>query len=146
VTRAGTRAAIAVAVVAFLAVSLVLARWLEADSVERTKVERLLTAQGRGDAAAMARQLDGCDAACRSRLPALAARLGRPGALRIVRYDSHTAHALGAKTAPTRVVWTLPGTLTTVQCITVRRTGSVVTGPRVRLTALSAPIGREAAC
>jgi hypothetical protein len=132
--------------VAFLAASAVVARWLQADNAERAKVERLLAAQGRGDAAAMARELDGCDAACRTRLERLAERLRRPGELEIVRYDSATAHALTGETGPTRVVWQLPGTLPTVQCIEVRRTGSAVTGPGVTLLSLSAPIEREASC
>lgn len=141
-----TRAAIAAAVVAFLVLSALIARWLAADGGERAKVERLLAAQARGDAAAMARQLDGCDAACRRHLEALADRLQRPGRLQIVRYDSATSHALGSATGSTRVVWTLPGTLPTVQCVRVRRTGDPLSGPGVRLLWLSAPIGREASC
>jgi hypothetical protein len=145
-TRTRRRVAIAAAVVAFLAVSLVVARWLQADNAERAKVERLLQAQGRGDASAMAAELTDCDAACRTGLERLAARLARPGELEIVRYDSGTAHALGGATGPTRVVWQLPGTLPTVQCIGVRRTGTAVTGPGVTLLSLSAPIEREASC
>ena len=70
----------------------------------------------------------------------------RPGRLEIVRYDSTTAHALGAATGPTRVVWQLAGTLPTVQCVEIRRTGNALTGPGVTLLSLSAPIGREASC
>jgi hypothetical protein len=133
-------------VLVFLVFSALVARWLAADGGERAKVERLLAAQGRGDAAAMATELDRCDAACRRGLDGLARRLARRGRLEIVRYDSKTSHALGAERGPTRVVWQLPGTLPTVQCVTVSRTGSPLTGPRVRLLALSSPIGREAAC
>ena len=140
------RLAIAAGVVAFLAVSGVLARWLSADGTERAQVERLLSAQARGDAAAMARELDRCDPACEQRLQRLASRLRRPGELEVVRYDSRTARALGDETGPTRVVWQLPGTLPTVQCVQVRRNGGAVAGMRVRLVSLSAPIDREAAC
>jgi hypothetical protein len=140
------RLAIAAAVVVFVAVSAVVARWLVADGTERTRVERLLTAQVRGDSTAMAREVAGCDATCRAELDRLAAKLRGPGELEIVRYDSPTARALGAETAPTRVVWRRPPGLPTVQCISVRRTGNVLTGPRVRLLALSAPIAREAPC
>jgi hypothetical protein len=145
-TRTQSRVAIAVAVVAFLAASAIVARWLQADNAERAKVERLLAAQGRGDAAAMARELDACDTGCRAELERLAGRLARPGELEIVRYDSQTAHALTGATGPTRVVWQLPGTLPTVQCIEVRRTGNALTGPAVTLLSLSAPIEREASC
>ena len=140
------RVAIAAAVVAFLAVSAVVARWLQADNAERAKVERLLQAQGRGDAAAMAREIDDCGRACRTGVERLATRLSRPGELEIVRYDSQTAHALGSAAGATRVVWQLPGTLPTVQCVEVRRTGNALTGPGVTLRSLSAPIGREASC
>lgn len=145
--RALRRAALVVAVLAFAAVSLVVARWLAADSGERTRVERLLDAQVRGDAAAMAAELDRCDAACRTRLDDLARRLRAPdGSVEIVRYDSATARALGEETGTTRVVWRAGDGLPTVQCVLVRRKGTALTGPRVTLERLSAPIGREAPC
>lgn len=140
------RVALAAGVLVFLIVSALIARWLSAEGVERSKVERLLTAQARGDADAMAREIDGCDAACKGRMATLAARLKRDGELEIVRYDSKTGRSLGAMTAPTRVVWQLPGQLTTVQCVRVRRTGNALTGPTVTLLGLSAPIGREDGC
>ena len=139
-------AAVALAAVAFLAVSAFVGRWINADGVERGRVEALLEAQARGDAGAMAAELESCARPCRRHLAGLAARLRRPGELRIVRYDSATSHALGSETGPTRVVWTLPGTLPTAQCVTVRRTGDPLSGPRVALLALSAPIPREGAC
>lgn len=144
--RTRRRLAFVAAAVAFVAVSLVIARWLAADGSERARVERLLGAQARGDAAAMAAEIDGCDDACRARARALARRLRGPGDLEIVRYDSATSHALGSTTGATRVVWRRSGTLPTVQCVTVRRTGSVLTGPRVRLLGLSEPIGLEDGC
>ncbi len=142
----GRRVVIALGIVAFLAVSVLVARWLSTDGTERAKVERLLEAQGRGDIDAMARELGACDGACRARLRELTERLARRGALKIIRYDSKTARALGAETGFTRVVWQLPGSLPTVQCITVRRTGDVLGGFRVTLRRLSAPIAREGAC
>ena len=140
------RIALVLGAAAFVAVSLVVARWLLADGSERGKVEALLRAQLRGDAVAMAREIDGCDARCRAELERLAVRLRREGDLQIVRYDSRTARATGPETRPTRVVWAAPGTLPTVQCVLVRRTGTALSGPRVTLLRLSAPIGREDAC
>jgi hypothetical protein len=145
-TRTRRRVAIAVAVLAFLAASAVVTRWLQADNAERGKVERLLEAQGRGDAAAMAAEIEDCDARCRGRLDGLAAELRTRGRVEIVRYDSKTAHAVTATTGPTRVVWRAGSRLPTVQCVTVSRTGNALTGPRVTLLALSGPIGREASC
>ena len=64
---------------AFLAVSALVARWLQADNAERARVERLLDAQSRGDAAAMARELTPCDPACEQQLVRLAARMRGDG-------------------------------------------------------------------
>ena len=145
-TRTRRRVAFALAIVAFLAVSAIVTRWLQADNAERAKVERLLAAQSRGDAEAMARQLGACDPACEEQLGRLAARLRGDGEVEIVRYDSGTAHALGAARGPTRVVWQREGLLPTVQCVGVRRTGTALTGPAVTLVSLSAPIEREGSC
>ena len=140
------RIAVVAGALAFVAVALVVGRWLQADNAERAKVERLLEAQARGDAAAMAREIEGCDAACERRMRALSAATRGTGGIEIVRYDSRTSHALGAETGPTRVVWQRAGILPTVQCVTVRRTGSALTGPRDTLTALSTPVARDAGC
>ena len=135
------------AIALFGGASFLVARWLATDGVERGKVERLLEAQGRGDADAMAREIDSCFAACQTRLARLAKRLAKPGQkLRIARYDSHTSRALGEEEGPTRVVWFLGDDLPTVQCVQVRRRGNPLTGPTVTLLRLSAPIGREAPC
>jgi hypothetical protein len=135
------RLALGATLVAFLAVSVLVARWLQAESAERSKVVRLLRAQARGDASGMARELGRCDHRCRR----LAARLRRPGEVEVVRYDSATARSFGTTSGPTRVVWRTPRTLTFVQCVTVERSGSPA-DRRVRLTALSGPIAREGSC
>src|SRR3954451_12776845 len=139
-------ALVAAGILAFLAASAFVARWLTADNAERDKVEALLRAEALGDAAGMLRELDACAGGCAQQVRANAARLRRPGALQIVRYDSTTSHALGAETGQTRVVWKTPRSLTVVQCVTVRRTGSPVGGVGVDLLGISAPIGRESAC
>ena len=140
------RLAVVAAAVVFVAVAIVVARWLQADNAERAKIERLLAAQGRGDVAAMTREIDGCDARCRASLRRLAGRLERAGDLEIVRYDSQTARATGPTRGRARVVWRIAPGLPTVQCVGVRRKGSALSGPRVTLTALSEPIAREGAC
>jgi len=139
-----TRLLVGLGVVAFLAVSVLLARFLQADNVERSRIEALLAAQARGDAREMERLVGRCAGGC----AALAGRLRGRGVtdVEVVRLDSQTARTFGERTAPTRVVWQLRGGLTTVQCVTVQRTGSVIAGRRVTLRALSAPIGREASC
>ncbi len=140
------RPLIAVAVLALLAVSLLVARWLSNDTTERAHVETLLRAQVRGDAGAMLRRLECRDPACIALVRANARRLRGRGELKIPLYQSGTAHALRSRTKPTRVVWFTPGRLTTVQCVLVRRTGNVFAGTSVSLLRLSAPIGRESSC
>lgn len=140
------RLLIAVGIVAFLAVSLLIARWLNADAVERGAVIQLLRAQARGDVNGMLRELTCRDANCLATVRADARRLRASGDLKVVLYQSGTQHALTSATKPTRVVWITPGKLTTVQCVLVRRTGNAIAGASVSLQRISAPIGRESSC
>jgi len=136
----------AAAVIAFLAACFVIARWLNSDTVERSAVEQLLREQARGDADAMLRRLEDCDARCAVIVRENANRLKAPGKVNVALFQSGTLHAVKAKTRPARVVWFTPGKLTTVQCVLVRRTGNVLAGTSVSLLRLSAPIGRESSC
>jgi hypothetical protein len=141
---------IALAVVVFVALSFGLARYLNTETSERNAVFTLLEDQARGDAAAMLTRLDRSCArtpACRARVTANARRLRRAGAVKILAYRSKTAYALGAKTGLTRVAWTIVGRqLPVVQCVLVRRSGTVLAARSVTLLRVSAPIGREAEC
>ena len=134
--------------VVFLAISVLLARWLSTEGVERDKVHTLLQAQARGDAAAMLRQLHDCaDPACRALVERNARTLQRRGDVKIVSFESGTAYALGAATGKTRVAWTsLQQGLVEVQCVTVRRSGSALAGRSVTLLRISAPIDRQGSC
>jgi hypothetical protein len=144
--RAGRWAAIAVAVVAFLLVSALLARWLGTENTERNAVVALLRDQARGDADAMLRRLRCRDDACVAQARENARTLRTRGDVTVVRVDSSTSHSVGGATGPTRVVWIAPGRLTTVQCVLVRRSGTPLSGMSVTLLGLSAPIDRQAAC
>jgi hypothetical protein len=140
---------IAVGVVAFLAISFLLARWLSTENNERDAVYGVLEAQARGDAGAMLGRLDGCarDARCRATVRANARRLRRPGSVKILAYDSATAYALGGARGPTRVAWTvIDRGLPVVQCVDVRRSGNALAGRAITLESLSAPIGNQASC
>lgn len=137
---------IAAGVIALLAVSFLVARWLNNDSVERGRVTELLADQVRGDAGAVLRRLERCDPACAAVVRRNADRLSAEGELKIALYQSQTAHALTSRTRFTRVVWFTPGRLTTVQCVLVRRDGNVFAGMTVSLLRVTAPIGRESSC
>ena len=142
---------IVVAVVALLAISFGVARWLNNDTVERAAVTRLLEAQARGDAAAMLRRLADCDdPACIATVRRNAVQLRGKGDLKIALYQSPTAHAVTSKTRYTRVVWFTPDRLrrgdTRVQCVLVRRSGNVFAGMTVSLLRVTASIDREGSC
>ena len=120
---------------------------LAADSRERSDVADLLSAQARGDAAAMLRQLHGCERGCVARVRTNAARLRRPGAVKVVRLDPSTTFALSGHTGPARVVWnTSRVNRPVVQCIVVRRTGNVLSGPGVQLESVSGPRPGTSSC
>jgi hypothetical protein len=140
--------AVGLVLLAFLAISAGLARVLSANGGERSAIARLLDAQGRGDAAAMMAQIDGCarQPGCRTLADANAARLRSPGKVEIVRLDPSTNFSLGGATGTARVVWTAPSRTTVVQCVRVHRGGNVLSGLTIDLRRLSAPIDRESSC
>ena len=136
-------------VLALLAVSFLVARWINNDTVERARVVELLRAQLRGDVADMLRRLTACgEPACMSVVRENARRLQRDDELKVALYQSQTAHALRSRTKFTRVVWFPSGrpAETTVQCVLVRRKGNALTGMTVSLLRVTAPIGRESSC
>lgn len=146
----GRRLAVAaVAALAFVALCVVLARWLATENREREAVLALVRAEARGDAAAVARRLKGCspDPRCRARVATIVARVRRPGTVKILRLDSGTAYAVGSATGTTRVAWGIVDRgLPAVQCVVVRRDGSLLAGHSITLLRLSRPIGRESSC
>ncbi len=137
-------------VVAFIAVSFGVARYLNNDTAERAAVVDLLRAQARGDAPAMLRRLRGCDdPGCIATVRANATRFRRDAEVKIALYQSQTAHALASRTKYTRVVWFPSGREqeTTVQCVLVRRTGNAIAGMTVSLLRITAALrDREASC
>ena len=138
---------IAAGAVLFVAVSVVLARYLTAENRERDAVYALLRDQARGDARAMLARLDGCDARCRAAVESNARRLARPGEVKILAYDSSTAYSLAGASGPTRVAWTIVNRqLPVVQCVEVVRGGNVLTGATISLRRLSVPIDRQGTC
>jgi hypothetical protein len=135
-------------VLVFVLISALLARFLSVENAERDKELALLQAQARGDVSAMLAQLTGCreSPACVATLEGNASRLRRPGAVKILSLKSTTSYSLAGATGKTRLAWTVIGRLPVVQCVEVRRTGTFLTGVKVALLSLSAPIANEADC
>ena len=117
-SRSRRIALIAVAVAGFLVVSLVLTRVLAASTAERTAVVDAIRAQS----------------------------IARPGTFKLLRYDGPTRFGFTARTGIARVAWKVGSTLPLVQCATVRRSGNLVTGFDVKVTAIGAPVGLESDC
>jgi hypothetical protein len=143
-------ALVALAVLLFLAISALLARFLSVENVERDDDLALIQAQARGDVAGMLAQLAGCrqhpecvaTVAANARNP----RLLRAGSVKILSLKSSTAYSLSGATGKTRLAWTVIGKLPVVQCIEVHRRGNFLKGVNVSLLSLSAPIPNEADC
>jgi hypothetical protein len=135
-------------VVLFLLISGVLARFLSTENVERDADEALIQAEASGRPQRVIGLLPGCgqSASCTATARANAARLRRPGAVKILTLTSPTAYSLTGAQGRTRLAWTVLGDLPVVQCVTVKRTGNFLTGISVRLLAITAPINNEADC
>jgi hypothetical protein len=147
VRRPRVIALIAVGAIVFVAISLLLARYLSTENRERDAVYALLKEQARGDARAMLNRLTACDARCRANVAYDARRLKRAGEVKILAYSSSTSYALGHSEGPTRVAWTIVDRqLPVVQCVQVERTGNVLTGATINLRRLSVPIDRQGTC
>jgi hypothetical protein len=140
---------IVLGVVIFLVISFGVTRWLTRENRERDAVLHVLSAQARGDDAAMLSLIPGCAASprCRAQVASNARRLRRTGEVKILTYDSGTKYALGDATGTVRVAWDI-GTSgdTVVQCVTVHRGGAAFLGGSVDLRAISAPIALEGSC
>ena len=139
---------IGAAVLAFLALSGILARAFSVDSAERSAITSLVQAEARGDAAAMVPLINGCSrsSACRSRVAANASVLRRPGSVAIIQIQTSAGFSLTGTLGTARVAWTAGGSLPIVQCVRVRRAGNVLSGLHVELLEISARIKSDADC
>ena len=132
----------------FVAISILLARFLSVENTERSELAALLQAQAQGDVNAMLARLSGCRAspACAATVRANAVALHRRGDVKILSVKSSTSYSLGAASGKTRIAWIVIGRLPVVQCVQVRRSGNAIAGIDVKLLAISTPIAGEADC
>jgi hypothetical protein len=131
-----------------LVVGFVAARWLTTENRERDAIFTLLQRQAAGDEQGVLDDLDGCDAACRTKVHAFLPRVEGAGKVKIARLDSGTSYSFGTVTGATRVVWVHGvDARPIVQCVQVRRHGGPLTGRSVSLLAISAPLAdNEGSC
>jgi hypothetical protein len=136
------------AMLLFLVISGLLARFLSVENAERDDLVALLQAEANGDARAMLSRLSACRASpkCMAAVQQNALKLRRSGPVKILTLTSPTAYALTGKTGTTRVAWTVIGHLPVVQCVGVKRTGNALTGVSVKLLSIGPQIPGEADC
>ena len=138
------------AIVGFLVISVLLARFLQAENVERDADLALIQAETKGQVQSMLSQISGCrsNPACVASVKANATnpRTLRPGSAKVLLINSPTSYSPFGGAGRTRFAWTVVGTLPVVQCIGVKRTGNFLTGISIQLTSLSAPIPNEGDC
>jgi hypothetical protein len=148
VSRVSRIALITLAVLLFGVVSVFVGRLLGASTAARDDVTEVIKLQARGDAAGVARRIEGCRAepACTARIAAQVRRLRARGRVRIVRIDDVAKLSLASRTDTARVVWKAGARLPTVQCVRVRRAGNPFRGYDIHVLSLGPPIGREASC
>jgi hypothetical protein len=146
--RARRIALIVIAVIVFLAISGLLARAFSVPNAEQGAVTDLISAEARGDAAAMIAAIHGCAAspACRAGVERDIARLRRPGAVQVASFNPSAGFTLAGSTGVARIAWTAGGSLPVVQCVEVRRTGDLLSGQRIQLLVLSPQINGGANC
>jgi len=147
--RRGLRIALVVlGLVFFVAVSGWLARFFTTENSERDQILTLLQAEASGDAHRMLAQLGVCnrEAACVATVQRDAAGERGTGSLRILALSSPTAYAIQPTEGETRVAWKQGSRLPVVQCVLVHRHGGVLTGMKVDLERISAPIGNTRDC
>jgi hypothetical protein len=141
---------ISAAVLLFLAISGMLARFLSVQNQERDAEEAYAQAEIKGDEKGMLSQLSDCSErpSCLAtvRKNAHNPHIRRGGSVKILQIESPTAYSLTAATGVSRLAWTVIGTLPVVQCVEVRRTGNFLSGIHLQLLSVSAPIPNENDC
>ncbi|MBV9944977.1 MAG: hypothetical protein JO262_22820 [Solirubrobacterales bacterium] len=140
--------AIAVAILAFLAISALLARVLSANSAEQSAITALIRAEAQGTTGAIIDDIAGCraTAACRRRATEVAATLQHPGTVSIIQLQPSTSFSVAGTLGTARVAWNVAGSLPIVQCVRVRRAGNAISGLRVELLEISPRIKSDSAC
>jgi hypothetical protein len=139
---------IALGVIVFLVISALLARAFSIDGAERSAITSLVSAEARGDAAAIVHMIRGCvgSAACRVRASQNAARLRHPGPISIAELNPSAGFSLTSTLGTARVVWRADSELPVTQCVRVRRAGDVISGLHIELLAVSPRIKTSADC
>jgi hypothetical protein len=147
-SRARLLALIAVAIVLFLVISGLLARAFSADGAERSAVTSLIKYEAHGDVSSAIDSVQRCasSAECRSHVTANVTALKRAGTVQILQLEPSTSFSIGSTLGTARVAFRIGDSLPVVQCVRVRRAGSVLSGLHIELLSVSAPKKGDATC
>jgi hypothetical protein len=139
---------LALAALAFVAATALVARVLTVGNAERNTVVAILRAQARGDERGVLARLRGCrdNPPCRAQVRGALASTRRPGEFKVLRYDGPGGVPLGGRQGTARIAWKAGRALSVVQCVKLRTDGDPVSGYSVRVVALGAPIARDGSC
>ncbi len=140
---------IGLGIVAFLAISSLLARAWNAEGAERSAIIALVAAEARGDTAAAVGRLQDCQGnrICQAVTARLSDQLRRPGRIAILQLEPSTGFSLTASTGTARVAWnTSSSVLPVVQCVRVHRAGDVIQGLRIELLAITPRLRSDSDC
>ena len=139
---------ILLALLVFLAISVVLARVFSIDGTEQTAITLLVKDEAAGNGSAMIGRIKSCrtSAACRARVATDAAALRRSGTISILQLNPSAGFSLTGTVGTARVAWRAGSSLPVVQCVRVRRAGDALTGFQVELLKLSRRIASDSNC
>ncbi|MBV9818040.1 MAG: hypothetical protein JOZ07_06780 [Solirubrobacterales bacterium] len=137
---------IVVAIVVFLVISALLTRALSVGGAEEAAITNLVRAEARGDVAGITGLMHDCGATCRGRAAINVSALRRSGMVSILQITGPPGFALRSAVSTARVAWIVGDSLPRVQCVRVRRAGSVLDGFRIQLLVVSRRIRSDAVC
>ena len=132
-------ASIGLAVVLFVAVSVLVARAVGVGDAQTAAITDLVMAEARGDTNRVIALTEHCrqNPACRAHAGTLTATLRRPGTVSILQVSPSTNFAVTGSVGTARVAWIVGGSLPRVQCIRVRNAGNVLSGFTIELVRVS---------
>jgi hypothetical protein len=139
---------IALGIGLFLVISALLARAFSIDGAERSAITALVSAEARGDAAAVISLITHCgrSPACRSQAARNAAGLQHAGRISIAEINPSAGFSLTGTLGIARVAWRAGSELPVTQCVRVRRAGNVISGLHIELLGVSPRIRTSADC
>ncbi|HWE08143.1 MAG TPA: hypothetical protein VG325_02240 [Solirubrobacteraceae bacterium] len=141
-------ASVGLAVVLFVAISVLVARAVGVGDAQNAAVTALVRAEVRGDTSGVIALISGCErsAACRARAAALAGSLRRPGVLSVLQVQPSTNVAISGSVGTARIAWLVGSSLPRVQCMRIRDAGNVLAGFTIEILQVSGKLASDATC